>query len=143
MIYIGQVSKADPAAGSVRVVFADRDDLVSGELPVITSGGWGRGNAVPEPGETVLCVFLDATRNVGFCLGTYGDPPGAADQWGTWFEDGSYVYYDRVAKRLTVKAASGVKIDGAAQISGNVSITGNLTVSGSITASSYSGGGLE
>ncbi|MGN7760451.1 phage baseplate assembly protein V [Paenibacillus sp. 22594] len=125
MIKIGTVSTADPATGSVRVAFTDRDDMVSAPLPVITTGGWGRGIAVPEPGETVLCVFLDNGQSAGFCLGTYyggGEhPPGNGNQLGIWFEDGSYVYYDRVAKMLQVKAASGVQIDG------------NLTVTGSIT----------
>ncbi|MEC0171173.1 phage baseplate assembly protein V [Paenibacillus graminis] len=124
MIKIGTVSTADPASGSVRVVFADRDDMVSAPLPVITAGGWGRGVAVPAPGETALCVFLDNGQSAGFCLGTYyaGDehPPGNNNQRGTWFEDGSFVYYDRSAHVLQIKAASGVRIDG------------NLTVTGTI-----------
>ncbi|MBB6670509.1 phage baseplate assembly protein V [Cohnella nanjingensis] len=130
MIYIGQVSKADPAAGAVRVTFADRDGLVTSELPVIRPGGWGHEIAIPEPGEMVLCVFLDVSRTAGFCLGTYGDPPGTADQRGTWFEDGSHVYYDRTVKQLIIKAVGG------AQITGNVSVTGNLNVSGGLTTGS-------
>lgn len=125
MIKIGTVSTADPATGSVRVAFADRDDMVSAPLPIITAGGWGKGIAVPEPGETVLCVFLDNGQSAGFCLGAYyaGDerPSGSNNQRGVWFEDGSYVFYDRAARTLQVKAASGVRIDG------------NLTVTGSIT----------
>lgn len=124
MIKIGVVSVADAAVGSVRVTFPDRDDLVSAPLPVIAPGGWGRGIAVPEPGETVLCVFLDNGLSAGFCLGTYyaeEELPGTDNQRGTWFEDGSYVYYDRTAKILQVKAAGGVRIEG------------NLTVTGSIT----------
>ncbi|WP_286155123.1 phage baseplate assembly protein V [Bacillus sp. FJAT-27264] len=124
MLLIGQVSTADAASGSVRVAFADRDDMVSGELPVITPGGWARGNAMPKPGETVLCAFLDNSRSAGFCLGTYyGDdhPPGTKDQRGVWFEDGSYVYYDRVAKTLNIKAAGGVKIEGDLTVTGAIS----------------------
>jgi phage baseplate assembly protein V len=128
MIVIGQVSTSDKTVGSVRVVFPDRDDLVSGELPVITRGGWGRGNAVPQPGETVLCVFLNNSRSSGYCLGTYYGSedklPGTADQHGIWFEDGSYVYYDRATKTLNLKAASGVQIDG------NLKVTGTITSGG-------------
>lgn len=123
MINIGVVSTSDPAKGSVRVMFPDRDNLVSGELPVITPGGWGRGNAVPSPGETVLCVFLDNSRSAGFCLGTYyGDdiPPGSTDQRGGWFEDGSYVYYDRATKMIQIKAAGGVRIEGNLIVTGTV-----------------------
>lgn len=125
MIVIGQVSTADAKTGSVRVTISDRDDLVSGELPVITPGGWARGVAVPEVGESVLCVFLDNGRSVGFCLGTYyGDDdklPGTADQRGVWFEDGSHAFYDRKTHSLNIKAASGVRIEG------NVNISGSLT----------------
>ena len=139
MIVIGQVSKADPENGSVRVAFADRDDMVSAPLPVIAPGGWARGVDVPGPEETVLCVFLDNSRSVGFCLGGYftsDDPaPGTSDQNGKWFEDGSYVYYDRSIKTLKIKAASGVAIEGKATIKGDVSITGDLNVTGTVTAS--------
>ncbi|OKP67568.1 hypothetical protein A3842_28105 [Paenibacillus sp. P3E] len=125
MIRIGRVSTSDAAAGSVRVTFADRDDMVSGELPVITPGGWGRGNAIPLPGERVLCVFLDNGRSAGFCLGTYfvedDQPSGTKDQRGVWFEDGSYVYYDRTAKRLNIKGTGGVKIEGDLTVTGIVS----------------------
>ncbi|MNW67245.1 hypothetical protein D3C74_458050 [compost metagenome] len=102
--------------------------MVSAPLPLITAGGWGRGVALPAPGETVLCVFLHNSRSAGFCLGTYyaGDerPPGNGDQHGTWFEDGSYVYYDRTTHVLQVKAASGVRIDG------NLTVTGTITRGG-------------
>ncbi|MEK4849708.1 phage baseplate assembly protein V [Paenibacillus sp. FSL H7-0756] len=133
MILIGRVSTANPAAGSVRVTFADRDDMVSGELPVLTPGGWGKGNAVPLPGERVVCAFLNHARSAGFCLGSYfaddGEPSGTQDQRGVWFEDGSYVYYDRTAQTLTVKSSGGVRIEG------------DLTVTGKVSASSVHDGG--
>lgn len=124
MIKIGVVSTADQASGSVRVTFADRDDMVSAPLPVITAGGWGRGIALPDPGETVLCVFLDNGQSAGFCLGAYyaGDehPPGNGNQRGIWFEDGSFVYYDRAAHMLQVKAARGVRVEGDLIVTGSI-----------------------
>lgn len=128
---IGQVSTADPEAGTVRVAFADRDDMVSGPLPVVTPGGWARGNAIPGPGESVVCMFLDSGRSAGICLGTYygqdDPPPGTTDQRGTWFEDGSYVYYDRDTRMLNVKAAGGVHIEGDLIVTGTVSSGGGGT----------------
>lgn len=128
MIQIGTVSTADPATGSVRVAFSDQDNMVSAPLPVIGAGGWGRGMALPEPGETVLCVYLDNSQSAGFCLGTYyaGDEqsPGNSNQRGIWFEDGSYVYYDRAFQVLQIKTAGGVRIDG------NLSVTGTITNGG-------------
>lgn len=130
MILIGQVSTADPASCSVRVIFPERDNLVSAPLPVIMPGGWGHRNTVPQPGETVLCVFLDRSCSAGFCLGTYygaeETAPGNMNQHGVWLEDGSFVFYDRSARQLTIKAAGGVKIEG------NLTVTGSITRSGGV-----------
>jgi len=127
---IGVCSTVDPEIGTVTVVFEDRDDMVSADLPMLTRGGWARSNDLPEPGQEVACLFYANGVSDGICLGVIDDeedPPGNPDQRGVWFEDGSYVYYDRTAQKLMVKAAGGVKIEG------DVTITGNLTVDGSIT----------
>lgn len=128
---IGVCSTSDPATGTITAVFEDREDMVSGDLPVLTrGGGWARSNDMPEPGQEVACLFLANGISDGICLGVIDDeedPPGTPDQRGVWFEDGSYVYYDRTAQKLVVKAAGGV------QLEGDITITGNLTVDGSIT----------
>ncbi|TYA10934.1 phage baseplate assembly protein V [Paenibacillus faecis] len=130
MIRAGIVSSANPSAGTVRVTFPDRDDLVSDDLPVLTPGGWGRGNSVPLPGESVLCAFLGNGLQVGICLGSYytddEKPPGTDEQRGVWFEDGSQVYYDRSIRKLVVKAAGGVKIDGDLEVTGSIKRAGEV-----------------
>lgn len=130
MILIGQVSTADPSSCSVRVTFPERDNLVSAPLPVIMPGGWGHGNTVPQPGETVLCVFLKNSYSAGFCLGTYygskETAPGNMNQHGVWFEDGSFVYYDRSARQLVIKASGGMKIEGDLTVTGNVVSSGGV-----------------
>lgn len=77
--------------------------------------------------------FLDNSRSAGICLGSYyaddSQPSGTQDQRGVWFEDGSYVYYDRTAQKLNVKATGGVWIEG------------DLTVTGKLSASSVHDGG--
>lgn len=124
MIQVGKVSTADVETGVVRVTFPDRDDAVSSDLPVLASGGWARGNGMPAPGDMVLCVFLDNSQSAGFCLGSYygktDTAPGNSDQRGVWFEDGSYVYYDRSSNSLRVKAAGGVRIEGDLTVTGSV-----------------------
>ncbi|QCT03808.1 phage-related baseplate assembly protein [Paenibacillus algicola] len=74
-------------------------------------------------------MFFTNGISDGICLGVIddNDPPGAPDQRGVWFEDGSYVYYNRSSKQLMVKASGGVSLEG------DVTITGSLTVEGSIT----------
>lgn len=125
----GVCDTADPESGTITAVFEDRDDMKSGNLPVLTTGGWGRSNAMPEPGQEVACLFLSNGISDGICLGVIDDdedPPGTPDQRGIWFDDGSYAYYDRTIQKLVVKAAGGVVLDG------DVTITGNLDVSGTV-----------
>lgn len=126
---IGVCSTSDPVSGTITVVFEDRDGMVSGDIPVMSPGGWGRSNTIPQPGETVACLFLANGVSEGICLGVIDDDdfPGTQDQRGIYFEDGSFVYYDRSTQKLMVKAVGGVSLEG------NVTITGNLTVDGSIT----------
>lgn len=124
----GYVSSVNESAGSVRVTFPDLDDQVSDEMPVLTyRGGWSAGNELPEREEMVVCIFPEKGAG-GVCLGTFTTvdrpPPGSADQRGTWFEDGSYAYYDRSSGVLAVKAAGRVRIEG------DLEVTGTLTRGG-------------
>lgn len=130
LIRAGIVSSADHAAGTVRVTFPDQEDLVSGELPVLTSSGWVKWNAIPAPGDPALCLFLGNGIQEGFCLGSYymdGEHlPGTEQQRGVWFEDGSRVYYDRSIQKLVVQAAGGVVIDGDLEVTGTIKRAGEL-----------------
>lgn len=109
--------------------------MVSGDLPVLTRGGWARSNELPEPGQEVACLFLANGISEGICLGVIEDeedPPGTPDQRGVWFEDGSYVYYDRTTQKLMVKAAGGVSLEGDVTIKGNLTVEGTITRGGEI-----------
>lgn len=155
IIRVGTVSVVDPEQCAVRVVFSDRDDQVSGFLPVIV---WPGNYVLPKVDDQVLCLFLGNGIESGFCLGSFyfeGAPPPvtAPGKRGVWFPGGSYVEFDEATGALTVdvkgtvviKAAAGVDIgadstingdltlQGQANISGNVHIGGSLTVDGSIT----------
>ncbi|MGG4346439.1 phage baseplate assembly protein V [Paenibacillus lautus] len=130
LIRIGLVSSVDAAKHTVKVVFKDKDNLVSGDLPVIVPySAKAKAYRLPEVSESALCVFLGNGLQNGFCLGSYytdedKPPVSNKDQIGTWFEDGSYVFYDQASGSLHVKAASNVRIEG------------DLTVTGSITSES-------
>ncbi|OIB04832.1 hypothetical protein AK95_14540 [Paenibacillus sp. LC231] len=130
---IGVCDTSDPESGTITAVFEDRDDMKSGILPVITTGGWGRSNALPEPGQEVACLFFANGISDGICLGVIDDdedPPGTPDQRGIWFDDGSYVYYDRSTKKLIVKPGGGVVLDGDVTISGKLTVDGDVTFGG-------------
>lgn len=134
----GICSSVDPIGGYVRVTFPDRDDIVSDALPVITKGGWARGNAMPEEGEQVACLFLGNGLSDGVCLGAIPEYEFelTADQWGVVFDDDNSVYYDRTDQSVHVKAkkividAPEVVIETTTQAS--IKIYGNLTVYGTV-----------
>lgn len=132
MLRTGKVSSVHAETGSVRVSFADMDQAVSGELPVLCAAGWAKGNALPAVDETVLCVFPRGNLREGFCLGSFwrkgNPPPGDPDsQRGVWFPDGSHVYYDRGTNTLQIKAAGGVRIMGDLVVTGTISQSGGGT----------------
>ncbi|WP_052087643.1 hypothetical protein [Paenibacillus wynnii] len=69
MLRTGIVSTVNESTRSVRVTFPDKDDLVSGELPVIGPTMIGLNIVeLPEVGETVLVVYPDNSSD-GFCIG--------------------------------------------------------------------------
>jgi phage baseplate assembly protein gpV len=131
---IGVCDTTDPELGTITVVFEDRDDLKSWTLPIVTTGGWGRSNSMPEPGQEVACLFLEAGNSDGVCIGVLDeeDPPGTPNQRGIWFDDGSYAYYDRSIQKLVVKPAGGIVLDGDVTISGNLTVDGSITRGGEI-----------
>lgn len=67
-IRIGVVSTVNAAAGTVRVAFPDLDNMVSGELPVLSIG---RLFAVPEPNDNAVCLLLGDGLGAGFFLGSF------------------------------------------------------------------------
>lgn len=159
MAKVGVCSTSDEGTGTLTATFPDRDDMVSGDLPVVYFGGLGRRRGVPQPGDTVACIFLGNGMSDGFVIGNLyddDDPPGEDGQEGVFYEDGSYVYYDTVAGILNVMAMSGVVVETPetatikassviveaenVQIkAANVTIDGNLSVTGTVSASNIEG----
>ena len=121
IVRTGIVCDRNGAKGTVRVTFPDKEDLVSGELPVIMMGSHGtKEYHLPEEGTQVLCCFMPNPSgrgmNDGFVIGGFysvEDPPEQTDP-----------------KVRCIKLPDGcyIKFDGA----GNIAIhaTGNLTLTG-------------
>lgn len=118
LVRAGRVSVVIPERMAVKVVFEDKDSLVSDELPVLTFGSsknkmyW-----LPDVGEQVCCLMLPNGHNAGFCLGSYysdADPPNASDQniRRVDFGDGSYVQFDRGTGNLDINCTGNVTING-------------------------------
>lgn len=145
---VGICSTSDASLGTLTATFPDRDDMVSDELAMVYKGGWGASNAIPQPGDTVVCLFLGNGMSDGICLGKIydtDDPPGEEGQEGIFFEDGSYVYFDHTAGKLMVNAMGGVDVKslGNVEVSAQsvvikattVTIDGDLSVTGTVSAS--------
>lgn len=81
---IGTVSSIHPDRHKVRVKFADKDGLVSNELPVLIRGSLkNKMQYLPDVGELVLCAFLPNGEEEGFVLGAFyseADLPLSADK---------------------------------------------------------------
>lgn len=107
----GIVSEVYPERHTARVTFEDKDNVVSAELPIITT--WALDNkayALPDVGETVLCIFAtnDGTSGEGWIIGSRfheKSKPNAKSQDVTRidFKDGTFIEYDRKKHALKIE----------------------------------------
>ena len=118
MIRIGRVSSVHPSEMAVKVVFEDKDNLVSDKLPVLVRGSSkNRDYWLPDVGEQVCCLMLPNGHNAGICLGSFyseSSPPAIADaeKRRIDFSGGSFVEFDRATGGLTIQCAGDVVING-------------------------------
>lgn len=116
----GIISEVYPERHSARVTFEDKDNVVSAELPIITT--WALENkfyALPDVGETVLCVFAtnDGTSGEGWIIGSRfheKSVPNANSQDVARinFKDGTFIEYDRKKHSLTIECTGDITIKG-------------------------------
>ena len=125
LIRIGQVSSVNAADCTCRVAFDDLEGLVSGDMRIVQPRTVAEQVfSLPEPGESVLCVFLPSGLQEGFVIGSYyaggNRPPGGrADASFRRFRDGTVIEYDIGAKRLTIHAAGDVTVHAEGRIDVN------------------------
>jgi phage baseplate assembly protein gpV len=126
LIRIGKVSSINYEGGKVRVVFPDKDNLVSSELPMLSAE-----YNIPEVGDAVLCIFLPNGITQGFCLGKFFSqkniPREAGD--GIYYKDffgEAFARYDKSSKTLTLNAEN-IRVEGNLKIEGSITATGTIT----------------
>ena len=103
LIRIGTVSAVNGESCSARVVFEDKDNMVSAELPIITIGSkQTKAYWLPEVGTQALCIFQPNASgsgiSKGFVIGAFystQDAPveSSADVRSITFSDGSFIRY--------------------------------------------------
>ena len=127
IIRVGYISAINYTDGTAQVVYKDRDNAVSPYMPFFSN------EFDPPPVETlVYVVHLENGGTRGVIL----PPPYAEGNRPKDFGDGSYIRYDKKAKRLDVVSDS-VNVEGL-NVSGNLAVGGNATVTGRISAGSIS-----
>jgi phage baseplate assembly protein V len=104
----GIIEEVDASRARVRVRLPEQSDLVTGWLPVAQAGSLkDRHYGMPQKGSQVA-LLTDRHCEDGVCLGAiYSDPdpiPEGADaeQFGTWFEDGTLIRYHKGEHGLLV-----------------------------------------
>lgn len=121
LISKGIVDQVYPERHSVRVVFPDKDNLTSAELPILTSFAAGNSSfAMPDIGEVVACIFEseDDDSGAGYVIGAFYDdknPPKVQDINKTRidFKGGSFIEFNRETGDLTIKCTGNIRINGA------------------------------
>lgn len=126
LVRVGIVSSTNPAAGTARVAFEDKANVVSYDLPVLVRGSLQTKDYwMPDPGEQVVCLFLPSGNAQGFIIGSIysaKDKPPVSNQNKRHiaFPDGTTIEYDRVTHSLLINAVGPVEVRGK-----NVSILGD------------------
>lgn len=127
-IDVGRVSSVYPERGTARVVFDERDNYVTPELPIMNRGSQGiKDYWLPVEGEQVICIFLSNTSKAGFILGSFFNavdkpPVNSANKQHLQFPDGTFIEYDMETNTLTadVKGDLIIKTTAAVHVTGDV-----------------------
>ena len=133
VIRSGRISSINPKNGTARVVFADKDNLVSYDLPVLQRSTLkNKDYSMPDIGESVVCLFKPNGIAEGFVVGAHyneEDAPPTADPDVRMvkFDDGTVVSYNRKTHVLDINCGSGTVNVIAA---GNVNVTGDVIADG-------------
>jgi phage baseplate assembly protein V len=134
MFRVGLVKQQDLQNARVRVVFPDRDQMLSYWLPILFPKTQNdKSYWVPDIGEQVVCL-MDEHDEAGAVLGAiYSSadtpPVQSADKYHMSFKDGASIEYDRAAHALAVSLPNGATMN----LSANgatiaIDASGNITV---------------
>lgn len=161
IIRVGRVSSINYQKGTVRVIFPDKDNIVTDEIPYLSFE-----YNMPQVKDAVLCIFLGTGIAKGFCLGRFYNQNNLPVQPGEKYyyknlHGEANIEYNKETKtykthaeniKMEAKSIHFVAEDGAYYkydpasktltltainivINGDVNVNGNLSVTGTIHAS--------
>lgn len=135
IIRTGTISSVNEVECKARVVFEDRDDIVSQDLYLLYRGTKRvKPYLIPEVGETALCLFLPNAIEEGYIIGSYyNDMEKPAENNKNIFSltlpNGTKFKYDLSTNKLILEGLTSIDINAQ-----EVNLNGNLKVSGDIFA---------
>ena len=116
----GLISAVYPERHSARVTFEDKDNVVSAELPILTS--YASKNCLyhlPDIAEQVICLYeeSDAQEGDGVIIGSiYSDvnkpKVSSQDKFRLDFEGGSFIEFDRSTGDLNINCKGNIFVNG-------------------------------
>ena len=112
---VGVVKEQDLVNARLRVVFQERDQLVSWWLPIVMAKTQNdKAYWMPDIGEQVVCL-MDERDEDGAVLGAIyssvdATPVASANKWHVTMKDGATFEYDRTAHVLDMKFSDGAEI---------------------------------
>lgn len=120
LIRFGKVSEVNAEKCCARVVFEDRDSLVSAELPILQPSCLNnKFYTLPDVNDNVVCLMTpnDTQGNSGFVLGSFyteKNIPPAQDENISMikFSDGSLIKFNRQDGSLLIDCKGNVTIKG-------------------------------
>ena len=119
LIREGVVSTVYAERATARIVFADRDNLVSAELPVLQGVGLkNKSYLLPDVGESVVALMVPNSEDgTGFIIGSrYHDknqpPAQSQDVSMLKFSDGTSISYNRKTHELKIDCVGNIIVKG-------------------------------
>lgn len=143
IVRVGKVSSINSENCTARVVFSDKSDLVSFELPILVRGTLkNKDYWMPVPGEQVVCVLLPSGVARGFVIGAlYSEkdkpPTNDPNKRVMSFSDGTTFEYDKSNNTLTIDVKGPINITA----NGDIHVTGDVIADG-ISLKNHTHGGV-
>lgn len=129
LIRVGKINSVNAAAGTVDILFEDKDNQIISDLPLMASE-----YDIPKIGQQALCLFLGNDIEQGFCLKTfYSDvhhPPVANEKiYRKQFSDGTFIEYKKDSSELIIQSSKPLTVKGDFNVEGNIVATGTVRAS--------------
>lgn len=119
-IRIGKISSLNYKDGTARVVYSDRDDAVTAELPLLSSEYY-----MPAVDDLVLVLHMPNGAEAGVIIGGIWNDNNRPTENGKGLyrkdlsHDGkAYIKYDDTTGRMTIHCTGGIDIDSDVTVNG-------------------------